>query len=214
MTIAEIIKRAREAKGWSQEDLARAVGVSRNAVSQWEAGETAPKRDRQPIVIKVLGLKDDDLSPLSVSGISVLDRTEIKVVNLPLYKMSAITMRTGGELKFSGRDGNIAVDHTLDASCFAARITDEAMAPLYQLGDVIIVDKSVSPEDDDIVVAGTPGNILMLRSYQDLGKNSRGQDVYELRSTNADYPTIPMNSVKGLHVVGVVIEHRRRRRRD
>jgi len=32
------IKRAREAKGWSQPDLARKVGVSKSAVNQWENG--------------------------------------------------------------------------------------------------------------------------------------------------------------------------------
>lgn len=32
------IKLAREAKGWSQPDLARKVGVSKSAVNQWENG--------------------------------------------------------------------------------------------------------------------------------------------------------------------------------
>ena len=38
MTIGDRIKEAREAKGFSQAKLAREVGVSREAVSQWESG--------------------------------------------------------------------------------------------------------------------------------------------------------------------------------
>ena len=36
MTYGERIRREREAKGLTQEELAEAVGVSRQAVSKWE----------------------------------------------------------------------------------------------------------------------------------------------------------------------------------
>lgn len=214
MTFAELIKQARKAKHWSQADLARALGLSRNAVTEWEQGKSAPKRTRWPSVERALDLAAGTISPFTVSGITIVDAAEDKVVNLPLYKMSAISMRTGGELKFGVSDGTISVNTAYGASCFAARVADEAMAPLYQPGDVIIVDKSLSAEvhDGDDVVAGTPNDVLMLRQYKARGRNSHGREVYELRSTNADYPTIPMDSVEGMQIVGVVIEHRRRRR--
>jgi transcriptional regulator with XRE-family HTH domain len=212
MTIADLIKSAREAKKWTQADLARAVGVTRNAVTQWEAGESAPKRGRQDAVARALGIPVTAFSPLQLSGVALVDELEQKVVNLPLYKMSAITMRTGGELKLGKSEGYIVANHNFGASCIAARVSDEAMSPLFQMGDEIIIDRSLSPRDKDAVVAGLPGDVLMLRYYKALGQNSRGQEVYELRSTNADYPTIPMDSVKGLCIVGVVVEHRRKRR--
>ena len=43
MTIHEKIYRCRRAKGYSQEDLAEMLGVSRQSVSKWETGEGQPE---------------------------------------------------------------------------------------------------------------------------------------------------------------------------
>lgn len=40
MTLAERIRTTREAEGFSQESLGKLVGVSRQAIGQWERGET------------------------------------------------------------------------------------------------------------------------------------------------------------------------------
>ena len=39
---AERLRRARLERGWSQERLARALGVSKYTVQRWEAGKTHP----------------------------------------------------------------------------------------------------------------------------------------------------------------------------
>lgn len=39
-TMGDRIRRLREAKGWTQRELADRVGVTEAAVSQWERGET------------------------------------------------------------------------------------------------------------------------------------------------------------------------------
>ena len=41
MTLGETIKEQRTAHGLSQETLAEAMGVSRQAVTKWEAGQSA-----------------------------------------------------------------------------------------------------------------------------------------------------------------------------
>lgn len=46
MSMADRIKRAREAQGLSQPGLGEKLGVSGQSVQQWEAGETAPRRSR------------------------------------------------------------------------------------------------------------------------------------------------------------------------
>jgi transcriptional regulator with XRE-family HTH domain len=42
--IGKAIARARQRKRWTQEDLARVVGVSRPTVADWERGEHYPLR--------------------------------------------------------------------------------------------------------------------------------------------------------------------------
>jgi len=40
--LAYKIRQCRDLKGWSQEQLARKIGVSLNTVQRWESGKTRP----------------------------------------------------------------------------------------------------------------------------------------------------------------------------
>jgi transcriptional regulator with XRE-family HTH domain len=40
--MADRIKKLRKSKGWSQEQLARSLGVALNTVQRWEMGKTKP----------------------------------------------------------------------------------------------------------------------------------------------------------------------------
>ncbi len=62
---ARTLHRALAAQRMSQRDLARAVGVSPNAVSQWVKGETSPRTlEMAENVERVLSLEEGDLSRL------------------------------------------------------------------------------------------------------------------------------------------------------
>ncbi|MFC1874247.1 multiprotein-bridging factor 1 family protein [Chloroflexota bacterium] len=57
--IAEKIRQCRNLKGWTQEKLARNIGVSLNTVQRWEAGKTTPS----PLAMeKLQDLLDDVLN--------------------------------------------------------------------------------------------------------------------------------------------------------
>lgn len=59
--IATRIARAREAKGLSQSQLARDMGISPQAVQNWEAGKANPKGDRLSSLAMILGVSVDHL---------------------------------------------------------------------------------------------------------------------------------------------------------
>ena len=51
--IAEELKKLRQKQGWSQEDLARNLGVSFATVNRWENGKTKPSRLAQEKIKQV-----------------------------------------------------------------------------------------------------------------------------------------------------------------
>lgn len=56
MEFKDRVFQARKAKGLSQEDLAEAVGVSRQAVSKWETGEAMPDMEKMIALCQALEL--------------------------------------------------------------------------------------------------------------------------------------------------------------
>lgn len=61
MTMGEKILNMRKARGWSQEELAERVGVTRQAVSRWESGSAKPDADKIIAVCDLFGVSADYL---------------------------------------------------------------------------------------------------------------------------------------------------------
>lgn len=61
MTMGEKILNMRKARGWSQEELAERVGVSRQAVSRWESGTAKPDADKMIAICDLFGVSADYL---------------------------------------------------------------------------------------------------------------------------------------------------------
>jgi transcriptional regulator with XRE-family HTH domain len=55
------ISDAREMRGFTQMDLAKRMGVTQGAVSQWETGTSLPRADLLPKLADVLGCTVDEL---------------------------------------------------------------------------------------------------------------------------------------------------------
>lgn len=60
---ARVIAHAREAKGMTQSELARALGVTPQAVQKWEAGTAVPRPTKFQRVAEVLGIEPIKLIP-------------------------------------------------------------------------------------------------------------------------------------------------------
>ena len=56
------IVRLRKINQMTQEDIAEAVGVSRQAVAKWESGETIPDLEKCKLLAELFGVSLDDLA--------------------------------------------------------------------------------------------------------------------------------------------------------
>ena len=61
MIFAEKLTQLRKKNGWSQEELAERVGVSRQAVSKWEAAGATPELDKLLALSRLFGVSTDFL---------------------------------------------------------------------------------------------------------------------------------------------------------
>ena len=61
MTLGEKIKACRQTAGMSQEKVAELVGVSRQAVTKWEANQSAPNTENLFKLAEILGTTVDFL---------------------------------------------------------------------------------------------------------------------------------------------------------
>jgi len=79
-------------------------------------------------------------------------------------------------------------------------------------GDVIIVDPELHPGPGDYVVAKNGGDEATFKKYRARGISEAGEEIFELVPLNEDY-AIRNSAKEKIHVVGVVVEHRRMMRR-
>jgi transcriptional regulator with XRE-family HTH domain len=76
MTIADRIQSLRKSKGMSQEQLADAVGVSRQAVSKWESEQATPDLEKVVAMSEIFEVTTDYL----LKGIEPLEGNDHKTV--------------------------------------------------------------------------------------------------------------------------------------
>ena len=61
MILADKIVSLRKKAGWSQEDLAEKLGVTRQSVSKWEGAQSVPDMDKVVMMSRLFGISTDFL---------------------------------------------------------------------------------------------------------------------------------------------------------
>lgn len=61
MKLKEMIKVNRQKKGWSQDELAKHLNISRQAISKWETGESQPDVDKLLAMSEIFNITLDEL---------------------------------------------------------------------------------------------------------------------------------------------------------
>ena len=73
--IANRLQQLRKEKGYSQEELAQALGLSRQAVSKWERAESSPDTDNLICLARLYGMSLDELLNTTESTEEIKERT-------------------------------------------------------------------------------------------------------------------------------------------
>ena len=78
LEIANRLQKLRKEKGYSQEQLAEALGISRQAVSKWERAESSPDTDNLICLAKLYGVSLDELLSTDETVESIVENKEIE----------------------------------------------------------------------------------------------------------------------------------------
>ena len=87
MNLAEKILQLRKQQGLSQEELAEKVGVSRQAISKWETGESVPEIERVANLSKIFQVTTDYLLNTDVMlEKGTTHKTDVAIIELEIGK--------------------------------------------------------------------------------------------------------------------------------
>lgn len=218
MKLPDRIKQRRTAMFLTQNELAKKIGVSRVAVSQWERGDTSPKGENLFSLSKALDCDaewlvrgEGDESPKSTQN--------IKAAEIGSHKVPVLSYVQAGNWcesqAYSGVDGDIEYVHAdmeEGSRAFAVWVQGNSMAPEFNEGDLIIIDPDVTPLPGDFVVAKNGGEECTFKKYRPRGYKEDGTEIFELVPLNEDYATL-RSEISPIHIIGTMIEHRKFRRR-
>jgi len=223
-TIGARIRQARTALGLTQQGLADKLNVTVQSVSQWETGRTRPNYDRINLLEEVLGLQYGWL--ISGEGEMTLDppkkhdgyeefrnrlarelEWDEKLAHYGQMRLESVPYELG--------DGAILATHNAERDLFALTIKDSANSPLFEIGDIVIGDTGTGVRPGDMVfVKLRKRDDVIFRQIKAFRREENDKLFAELRPLNSDYETETINLTDDDdRVIGVMVEHRRFRRR-
>ena len=79
MKLSDNIKIIRKENNLSQEQLAEQLGVSRQAVSKWESGQSYPEMDKVLLICKLYNYNIDELMNENIKEVSDTKQSKINI---------------------------------------------------------------------------------------------------------------------------------------
>ena len=179
---------------------------------------------RRPLNVKIascmsqaLGIAVEDFSPrlakeiAAIQGganITILDAEEFERSRKQIPLISFIQAGTLTDISDLIPDEYIEAFGDHPDGCFALKVSGNSMTPVFDDGDVVIVDPSRSPKIGNYIIARSdlPGiDEATLKQYFEVDFDEEGRTIFELRPLNPMFPSVHSARHK-LHIVGVVAE--------
>lgn len=204
-TLHERIKEARSRLGWSQAKLAEQLGVTRNAVSLWETGHSAPSVARLASLSKMANVSLDWLL-LGIEQFDQADRLKIDFRPAPILTVEEIAAR---DTPTKGEDF-VLIDKDAGENSYAIRVFDAAMEPRFLQGDMLVIDPDapIAPGDFVLAVLQTDkGRAPVTGRFQEGPLGSDKEPTIRLARINNDFRTIEIGADQPGQVLGRIVRH-------
>lgn len=140
MNLADRIQQLRKARGLSQEKLAEHLGVSRQAVTKWENGQSTPDVDKIIAMSDFFGVTTDYLLKGIEQEAAAPASNDRALISRVLYIVSTALIAIGLLCAFAGwyelqrmepLAGGMVIQAVGAAIYFIARLPSDAKAPFY-----------------------------------------------------------------------------------
>ena len=198
----------------TQNAVAKAVGVSRAAVTQWENGLTKPKGEYIHALAKLYGCTTGYILHGEDSGVGNVIPAPIGLRQIPIisYVQAGCWTESCDCRAMDGSIETITTGLDLGSMAFALEVRGDSMAPEILEGDVVVIDPDVDPLPGDIVAAKNGSHEATIKQYRPRGTNDQGQEYFELVPLNPVYPTMRSDH-HHVTIIGVMMERRRYRKK-
>lgn len=210
----ERLAELRAAAKLTQNTVAKTVGVSRAAVTQWENGLTKPKGEYIHALAKLYGCttgyilhgEDSEIGNVTPASVGQVQIPIISYVQAGCWTESVECRDLDGSIKY------ITTDLDVGSRTFAAEIQGDSMQPEFVEGDVVLIDPDEPYRPGDFVMAKNGDHEATFKKYKSRGNTSDGHELFDLVPLNDSYPTLH-SDICQIKIIGTMIEHRRCRRR-
>ncbi len=212
MSVAHQITNGRLDAGLTQEQLGDEIGVSRAAISQWE--KKAPKLRKEHILglSKALNKPPSAFEQFGGGTVTPADGKRHAILLLEWEDLKHLS--AGGKvLKEAIKSATyIDVGEDISKKAKALAIKDDSMSPVFRPGDEIVIDPDAEPngteaEPDYVLVRIVKTGEEIFRRYV----HRRGGS-YDLVAENEDWDTVSISARNPGEMLGVMVEHRKKRR--
>lgn len=215
--MGERIRQARSAKRLTQQNLADALNISVQSVSQWETGRNQPETDRLIALADILGKPWDWLKTGAEGGLIMIPMGRSAELN----ERFAPLMALGDVQEFLriprprfpedfGEDA-IVCRYPAEGRLFSFLAPDNAFSPAIREGDLIICDSGVPVRTGDYIVARewVDEKVAFLRVLGiELGSEERLKATIGTGGPKGETMKVDMNEDLD-RIFGVMVEQRR-----
>lgn len=203
------LKQLRTSVNMSQTELARATGIEQSTISRIESGDIELISPNAKKISAALGI-----SLVGLLGVAHnVSPAPLGTRRLPVLDYNQAAKRARGQVGQEQSMKRFAVtDLSQSANSYALNIEGDSMEPVFDAGDLVVIDPDIPYQPGDYVVAvGTEGKATFGK-YKATGVNDEGADTFEIVPLNPYYAPLRSGSLS-LTIGGVMVEHRKFRRR-